>query len=95
MERKEREALAADIALRVRTFAVHPLPDEFFEALNPNQDQQITLYGKSTSGQAWIRVRVDGVGSVVLEFFLNGNLIQRVRLDRASEHRELRNDLNG
>jgi len=87
MTRAEREALAVDIARRVRTISVQPVPDEFLDMLSPQQ-QQTMLYTKCPPNQAWTKVSIDGAGSLVFEFMVNNERVHCIRFDRASEWKD-------
>jgi hypothetical protein len=88
MEKSDREALAADIAMRVRLFCVQPLNREFVELLAPGRMWRFEvspLIDHSKASQATtltVDVTTDSRGAMTFVFMVNGqHIVQRVRFD--------------
>jgi hypothetical protein len=64
--------LADAIVDRIKLAAVHQLPAEFFELLQPSQQQRQALYVKSGGNYAEVRTTVQS-DRVDVEFWFNGN----------------------
>lgn len=95
MDRAEREALAIDIARRVRTIAVQPIPHEFLDALAPNSVISQALYTKYGRDDCRVQMRVDGAGSLELEFTMNNRRVLLARFDSDREWKAALSDTDG
>lgn len=80
MEKSEREALAVDIARRVRLIACQAVPKSFLDELAEGMQQSVQLFTKRSNSYAIMRTRVYQ-GALHVEFEINNNPVARLRFD--------------
>lgn len=95
MNKTERQELAIDIARRVRLYCVQPLARELLDALSPGQyfrfslDAMLDREKVSPATYLAVDLTTSRTGSLEFVFYLNDQIVQRVRFDPPDEIREL------